>query len=82
MVRASPKPEFPHSLDVKIYDPDGILETKNEHEWKTRTGYKRSGEIEIVGEILPEFNNDKWCKQCGCGYPEHLTNCPTLKSKL
>jgi len=45
--------------------------------------YKRIGDIHIGGDILPEFNSEKWCKDCGSPVEHvHLPNCPTLKSKL
>lgn len=69
MIAASPKPSLQEEI---VFDND----------YMKITG-KRIGEIEIGGEILPEFNSEKWCKQCGAPVPSvHLQNCPTLKSKL
>lgn len=45
--------------------------------------FGRVGDIHVGGDILPEFNSEKWCKKCGAPIEGvHLPNCPMLASKL
>lgn len=43
----------------------------------------RVGDIHIGGEILPEFNSEKWCNDCGAPVENlHLRNCPAVKGDV
>lgn len=67
-------------LDENGYTKDGKWKLVPVEHIEKRE-YKRSGEIQIDDDLLPEFA-EMWCRSCGDVVPSHLKNCPTLMSKI